>query len=198
MLDRGLCLSYDPTVKTIAKTVKLEISPSGQQHLSWGLQDWIYIESMAEITPLHDAETAKHVRTTLSDGGAHHRRSAVSSFIAYLLLEDSQLCVIPAHAIYEEQKDVRIALTRQSSALSAAASVATVGRYRRHLGRVTSWKLDRGFGFVRPSNGGPNVFLHISEVLNAEGGIVPEGAAVDFDIVEKPQGSTAVDAVLLT
>ena len=198
MLDRGLCLSYDPTSKTIAKTIKLEVSPSGQQHLTWAVQDWIYIESMAEITPLHDGEAAKHIRASLGSGEAHLRRSAVSTLIAYLLLEDSQFCVIPAHSIYEEQKNMRTAFNRQSAALTASASIAAAGRYRRHLGRISSWKADRGFGFVRPINGDPDLFLHISEVLNADQGVVPEGVAVDFDIVQKQQGPNAVAVVLLT
>jgi cold shock CspA family protein len=33
----------------------------------------------------------------------------------------------------------------------------------RYQGRIKTWKDDKGFGFVVPNGGGPDVFLHISE-----------------------------------
>ena len=34
-------------------------------------------------------------------------------------------------------------------------------------GKLTKWKDDRGFGFIQPVDGSPEVFLHISEVKDA-------------------------------
>ncbi|MBD2091658.1 cold shock domain-containing protein [Microcoleus sp. FACHB-1515] len=33
-----------------------------------------------------------------------------------------------------------------------------------HKGQLVTWKDDRGFGFIQPSEGGKEVFLHISQV----------------------------------
>lgn len=34
-------------------------------------------------------------------------------------------------------------------------------------GKITTWKDDRGFGFIKPDNGGKEVFLHISAIKRA-------------------------------
>jgi hypothetical protein len=52
MLKRGLCLSYDPTTEGIKATVKVEIAPSGMQHLAWAQRDWVYLESMSVVDPI--------------------------------------------------------------------------------------------------------------------------------------------------
>jgi uncharacterized repeat protein (TIGR01451 family) len=36
-----------------------------------------------------------------------------------------------------------------------------------HKGRLTVWKDERGFGFIKPSDGGRDVFLHISALKKA-------------------------------
>lgn len=36
----------------------------------------------------------------------------------------------------------------------------------RHKGRLKTWKEDKGFGFIEPSLGGPDVFVHIKSFQN--------------------------------
>ncbi len=38
----------------------------------------------------------------------------------------------------------------------------------RHKGRITSWKDDRGFGFITPNGGGQQIFVHIKSFANRQ------------------------------
>ena len=78
------------------------------------------------------------------------------------------------------------------------ASIASAPRYRRRLGCVTTWKQDKGFGFIRPEDGTDDAFLHITDVVNAAADGVAEGASVEFDVVVDGKGRPkAIAAVIL-
>lgn len=38
----------------------------------------------------------------------------------------------------------------------------------RHQGKITTWKDDKGFGFITPNGGGEPVFLHVSSRAGAQ------------------------------
>jgi cold shock CspA family protein len=64
---------------------------------------------------------------------------------------------------------------------------------------MRKWLDDRGFGFIRQDGGGPDVFLHRSQLLGA--GIDPyslnEGTSLSFDIgVDRNNRPTAVNVQL--
>lgn len=50
-------------------------------------------------------------------------------------------------------------------------------------GTVKWFNNQKGFGFIQPSNGGNDVFVHISAVERAGMGTLNEGQQVTFDIV---------------
>jgi cold shock CspA family protein len=197
MLQRGLCLSYDPTTDGIRNTVKIEISTSGQQHLSWALRDWVYFESMAEVTPIYDSETRDQIRECLKVGSPYLRRTAIAAFIEYLIQEDSHFCIVPKHVMYEDQERIRSNLSERLESLSSLIAVSNSSRYHRLLGRVTTWKRDGSFGFIRQQSGEPDVFLHISEVVNVMDNEIPAGTSVEYEVVTGTQGLRAVKAVIL-
>lgn len=58
-------------------------------------------------------------------------------------------------------------------------------------GRIKTYKEDRGFGFIIPDDGGPDLFFHISRVRGIER---PEqGMAVRYQVADSPKGPNAVN-----
>ena len=51
------------------------------------------------------------------------------------------------------------------------------------IGTVKWFNSTKGFGFIQPDNGGPDVFVHISAVEAAGMGSLNEGQRVSYDVV---------------
>lgn len=58
-------------------------------------------------------------------------------------------------------------------------------------GTVKWFNAQKGFGFIQPSDGGKDVFVHISAVEKAGLSGLREGQAVSFDIVNERGKSAA-------
>ena len=54
-------------------------------------------------------------------------------------------------------------------------------------GTVKFFNAQRGYGFIQPSDGGKDVFVHISAVERAGMSNLAEGQQVSFDIVTDPK-----------
>ncbi len=60
---------------------------------------------------------------------------------------------------------------------------------RSDVSAVVKWfNPNKGFGFVKPDDGSPDAFLHISVLERAGYRELPEGAAVTCDLSEGPRG----------
>ena len=57
-------------------------------------------------------------------------------------------------------------------------------------GRVKWFNENKGFGFIE-DEAGTDVFVHYTAVKGLEGNILPEGAIVEFDLVETERGPQA-------
>ncbi len=58
-------------------------------------------------------------------------------------------------------------------------------------GNVKWFDANKGFGFIRPSDGSTDVFVHISALESAGISTLNDGQAVKFDIVPGRNGKSA-------
>jgi CspA family cold shock protein len=58
------------------------------------------------------------------------------------------------------------------------------------IGTVKFFNTTKGFGFIAPDNGGPDVFVHVTAVERAGMRSLVEGQKVSYDVVTE-RGKTA-------
>jgi len=63
-----------------------------------------------------------------------------------------------------------------------------------NTGTVKWFNNQKGFGFIQPTNGGADVFVHISAVERAGMSTLNEGQKVSFDVVaDRRSGKSAAE-----
>ena len=58
-------------------------------------------------------------------------------------------------------------------------------------GKVKWYDDERGYGFIQSDEGGPDVFVHQSEIQVESSFILDEGQSVEFEIKSSPKGPVA-------
>ena len=53
------------------------------------------------------------------------------------------------------------------------------------VGTVKFFNTQKGFGFIRPEDGGPDVFVHISAVQRAGMQTLAEGQRLSYEVVDE-------------
>ncbi len=59
------------------------------------------------------------------------------------------------------------------------------------IGTVKWFNDAKGFGFIEPEGGGPDVFAHFSAVQMEGFRTLKQGSSVSFDLVQGPKGNLA-------
>jgi CspA family cold shock protein len=64
-------------------------------------------------------------------------------------------------------------------------------------GTVKWFNGDKGFGFIAPDGGAPDVFVHFSAIAGSGFRNLEEGQRVEFDVTEGQRGPQAADVRVL-
>jgi len=62
-------------------------------------------------------------------------------------------------------------------------------------GTVKWFNESKGFGFITPDNGGPDVFVHFNAIQGTGFKTLAEGQSVGFDVQNGPKGLQAANVV---
>ncbi len=65
------------------------------------------------------------------------------------------------------------------------------------VGTVKWFNPSKGFGFIEPSEGGKDVFIHISALERAGIGSLSEGQKIEYELVTGQNGKSSADSVKL-
>jgi CspA family cold shock protein len=60
-------------------------------------------------------------------------------------------------------------------------------------GTVKWFNGDKGFGFIAPDGGAPDVFVHFSAIVGSGYRNLEEGQRVEFDVTDGERGPQAAD-----
>ncbi|AOV97306.1 cold-shock protein [Edwardsiella hoshinae] len=64
-------------------------------------------------------------------------------------------------------------------------------------GSVKWFNADKGFGFITPTDGSKDVFVHFSAIQSNAFRTLDEGQQVEFSVENGPKGPSAVNVVVL-
>ncbi|PVX33069.1 putative cold-shock DNA-binding protein [Pasteurella langaaensis DSM 22999] len=64
-------------------------------------------------------------------------------------------------------------------------------------GLVKWFNSDKGFGFITPSNGGKDVFVHFSGIIGNNRRNLNEGDHVEYNLQDSQRGPAAVDVAVI-
>ncbi|MHB0668276.1 hypothetical protein [Roseomonas mucosa] len=99
---------YEPGNDSLTPTTRLAITFSGRMHVEMCLNDDVYIEQMAQTTPLRSSKAVYAIRGILQGKAGRAEWGKVrKAFGEYCLAEDAKFMDVPQHASYASQDSLR-------------------------------------------------------------------------------------------
>ncbi len=65
------------------------------------------------------------------------------------------------------------------------------------MGTVKWFNTTKGYGFIQPDAGGPDVFVHISAVEKAGLSTLPEGSKISYELFTGRSGKSSAEKLRL-
>lgn len=65
-----------------------------------------------------------------------------------------------------------------------------------HVGRIARFDEVRGYGFITPDEGGPDVFVHVND-LNDDKNLITTGTSVEYELIDGERGLKAFDVSVI-
>jgi len=127
MLKTGLCWNYDPTINDLPNATRVELTPSGTEHLFWGTSGIKYVEAMAIVTAMSDEGAFDEAKRVSTGRSRYSTQQIIHKFVDYLISEDALYCSIPKHDAYKGQAllERRFASLKRRVFRSAAETSST-------------------------------------------------------------------------
>lgn len=140
---------------------------------------------------LADGEYAGLVAST-PDGFRVHDRYTRPIAVAPTLAHATRLLASP-HAGQADTRRARPSTGRHRADRRPRSSgpAASTKEDTMTSGTVKWFNADKGFGFIAPTDGTPDVFAHYSEIASSGFRTLEENQAVTFDVVQGPKGPQA-------
>lgn len=121
LMEKGLIHSYDPTVIDVKRVEKIQLTPSGYQHLVWSSSNPEYILSMADVTPIRNRDFYDKLSLFNRQPRKESWQNLLLAFVDYLSAEDSMFVVIPTHEAFKGQKNLGLYIKRVAQGINVAA-----------------------------------------------------------------------------
>jgi hypothetical protein len=106
LLKRRLVESYDPTDDEVFATQRIAITPSGELHLALSLENQMYVDQLALVTPIRDRKLASDIYAVQSSKGMEKWSQLESMFIGYCVKQDAQFVTVPKDRNYDGQRNI--------------------------------------------------------------------------------------------
>lgn len=103
LLEHGLCQSYDPMTISFGDADRIRIAQSGYLHMKWAMEDWDYIRTMCEVSPIVDNSVVAGLRSLQGMPRRERWAPEIDMFLSYVIDMDQRSVSVPKHDAFSNQ-----------------------------------------------------------------------------------------------